>query len=332
MKLVRVLVLVVIPFVLLSAAVTATPDITFEKKEIDFGTVQAGDVMEYTFKFKNTGDQDLILKKVTATCGCTAVQSNKNAIKPGETGEITAKLHTGGYRQRMVKYIYVETNVPHMPRITLIMSANPISDVDVKPNSYIGFWNLKQGETSTRELEILNNTKDPLELQKPEIGGANPDLFKFDVSTLEPGKLYKLKVTFSSENSGRFNAKLKIKTNKTNKPEIEIPLSAAVLDDVYLLPNALIIKRKNEQEPRFKTVKVMNSTDKKLEIKGVELDTKWLEYKIEPIGKSDNYRMTVFLKDNAPKEVIRGTIKIKTNNEKFPELSVRYYIGEEGGN
>jgi hypothetical protein len=42
----------------------AQPSITFETVQHDFGTIEKGDVLEHTFEFTNSGDQDLIIQKL----------------------------------------------------------------------------------------------------------------------------------------------------------------------------------------------------------------------------------------------------------------------------
>ena len=43
------------------------PQIVFEETEYDFGEITQGDVVEHTFKFKNTGNAPLILNNVLIT-------------------------------------------------------------------------------------------------------------------------------------------------------------------------------------------------------------------------------------------------------------------------
>jgi hypothetical protein len=305
-----------------------TPDITFEKREFDFGTIQGGNILDHKFMFKNTGDTDLLITRISAPCGCTAVQVNKAPIKPGQTGEIQARLNTAGFRNQITKYIYVETNVPHMPKITLTMHARVVYDLDIRPGEYVSFFSVKQGETVSRVVLIYNNTDNPLTVAEPKIVNNKSGAFTANLEEEIKGKRFKIKVTFNAgEKPGRFRGELRLKTNNKGKPEIIIPLSAMVLEEVYALPNSVIIQRNRKDRPRFKNISIMNTTDKALKIESVEIDTKFLSYEIKPILRSNNYRLTVSLNGNAPKTVLRGKIKVKTNNKKKPELLIRYYIG-----
>ena len=40
----------------------------------DFGKVSEGEVVEYSYRFKNTGTKPLVVTSATASCGCTVPQ------------------------------------------------------------------------------------------------------------------------------------------------------------------------------------------------------------------------------------------------------------------
>lgn len=60
----------------------------------NFGKVIEGEKVVIMFNFKNTGKNPLIIKDVTASCGCTVPEKPKEAIRPGETGVIKAEFNS----------------------------------------------------------------------------------------------------------------------------------------------------------------------------------------------------------------------------------------------
>ena len=73
-----------------------TTTMQFEQETYDFGTVMEGEVVYHTYKFKNTGNEPLIIKNAKASCGCTVPQWSRNPIAPGDNGEIQVKFDTKG--------------------------------------------------------------------------------------------------------------------------------------------------------------------------------------------------------------------------------------------
>ena len=64
------------------------PKITFEEITYDFGKIIQGEKVAYNFRFENTGKKDLVISKVSTSCGCTVGNYPKKPIKPGEKGKI----------------------------------------------------------------------------------------------------------------------------------------------------------------------------------------------------------------------------------------------------
>jgi archaellum component FlaG (FlaF/FlaG flagellin family) len=65
-------------------------DITFDKEVHDFGIIPQGVPASYTFYFKNSGKEPLIITNASASCGCTQPEWTKEPIKPGQKGYIKA--------------------------------------------------------------------------------------------------------------------------------------------------------------------------------------------------------------------------------------------------
>lgn len=96
------------------------PEFSFEKTEYDFGTVKEGDVVNYTYKFTNTGEAPLIIKNASASCGCTVPEWPKEPIPSGETGEIQVKFDTKGKPNQQTKTVTITANTnPTVTRLKL---------------------------------------------------------------------------------------------------------------------------------------------------------------------------------------------------------------------
>lgn len=79
---------------LLSFSVSAQAKIEFKADTIDYGTIEKGSDGVRVFEFTNTGDEPLIISKVSSSCGCTIPKKPKDPILPGKTGEIEVKYDT----------------------------------------------------------------------------------------------------------------------------------------------------------------------------------------------------------------------------------------------
>ena len=88
----------------------AFPVITFEKDFHDFGKINSGEKITYSFKFKNTGKSVLLISNVSTSCGCTVSSFPKQPIKPGEESSIDVSFDSTGKHGLQNKSITVFTN------------------------------------------------------------------------------------------------------------------------------------------------------------------------------------------------------------------------------
>jgi len=78
--------------------------------EQNLGTVNEGQVVEITWRFKNTGNKPLIIARVQPGCGCTVAEQPQEPIAPGEEGKIKAKFDSNGHPHTQNKDVFVYAN------------------------------------------------------------------------------------------------------------------------------------------------------------------------------------------------------------------------------
>lgn len=91
-------------------AKVAGPQIQFEEMKFDFGSIKQGDIVEHTFKFKNTGTQPLVISNIGVSCGCTTPDWTREPVMPGKSGIITAKFNSAGKIGMQNKVLTIESN------------------------------------------------------------------------------------------------------------------------------------------------------------------------------------------------------------------------------
>ncbi len=62
----------------------------------DLGKLKKDQSVEVTFRFKNSGDKNLVIENVSASCGCTIPEKPERPFAPGEEGIIKAKFNGSG--------------------------------------------------------------------------------------------------------------------------------------------------------------------------------------------------------------------------------------------
>ncbi len=99
------------------------PILTTDKIEHDFGTVKSTSFFSTVFIIKNTGEKELILRKVHSPCGCTVSEPAENVLLPGESTQLKVTYsprNTEGLQRKSINLI---SNDPANPEINLWIKA-----------------------------------------------------------------------------------------------------------------------------------------------------------------------------------------------------------------
>jgi hypothetical protein len=159
-----------------------------------FGRVMEGTVAEHTFELTNDGSEDLIIKQIKPTCGCTVAQVQVqgqggemvaytfgDAIKPKTKVHFPAKLHTKGKTGHQTTRINVFSNDPR-GTIQLGLEADIDPFFSIAPQ-FINFGQVSVGDVINKKAVISTSKGTPMGLTLVEQslpGGAECELTPVD--------------------------------------------------------------------------------------------------------------------------------------------------------
>lgn len=101
-----------------------TPTIYFTETQHDFGKVNEGDKVNYTFNFANKGSSVLTIKDIKTSCGCTAALISQDNLTPGQEGTLKVELDTKNRSGKMSRTVTVNSNDPKDPAKVLTIYAD----------------------------------------------------------------------------------------------------------------------------------------------------------------------------------------------------------------
>jgi len=73
-------------------ASTSVTTVAVKEAVYDFGRIEQSGVYKASFELENTGDKPLIIKQVSASCGCTEVEWEEQPIRPKETTTVKVEF------------------------------------------------------------------------------------------------------------------------------------------------------------------------------------------------------------------------------------------------
>ncbi len=226
----RVIILILILAV--SGFVYADPELTVDKRKINFGEIRSGKVVDLTFTFENTGDKTLVIKNVNTSCGCTYTRLDKKEYEPGEKGTIPVKFFSKGYRGRVIKIITIVSNDKKNPYLRLTLSGMvklkdfSVAEID---NEVIDFGKIGINENPSKEVTIKNTGT--IDLRILEITHSPEVSTMFTKKVIKSGETGKLTITFYPLQKGQFSTFLRIRTNAFKSPLLIIRLKTDITKD-----------------------------------------------------------------------------------------------------
>ena len=228
----RLFIMILVPL-LLTVTLAASAKITFEKTELDFGELESGKVVDMEYKFKNTGDETLIIKNISSSCGCTVTKVEKKEYKPGEEGTIPVKFFSRGYNGKIVKTITVSSNDPDNVYTRLKVMGNVVlkdfAQWEIIGADRLDFSEVALGQKYTEKIKLKNTGT--IDLRIIEVTHA-PELSpEFNKKVLAPDEEGEINIAFKPMQAGRFAAFMRIQTNAYRQRSVIIKVSADIKEE-----------------------------------------------------------------------------------------------------
>lgn len=81
-----------------------------DAKDQELPKINEGQVVEITWKFRNSGTRPLVIANVRKGCGCTAASGPKEPVAPGKEDKIVAVFDSKGMSGMQTKQVFVTAN------------------------------------------------------------------------------------------------------------------------------------------------------------------------------------------------------------------------------
>lgn len=121
------------------------PKVQLDATEWNLGEVYNKEQASHSFKITNSGNKDLRIFGVSASCGCTAVLVGKWVLKSAESTQAEIRVEPKGGTGPFEQSALVRTNEPNRPHFTLTLRGawvdHPVKKGEQKEQT-------KQGEVS----------------------------------------------------------------------------------------------------------------------------------------------------------------------------------------
>jgi Protein of unknown function (DUF1573) len=201
---------------------TARAELKWEQTAVELHPTPGEKEAVGHFKYQNAGSQPVRFKSVHTSCGCTAAQSQKDEVPPGEKGEITATFKIGDRTGTQVKTVTVQTDDPVNATTVLTLKAVIPQQLEINPTFV--FWG--QGEALKPKSIVVRASKE-FPVKQLRVTSSSPDFqtkveqtgngqFKIDIQPRDTSRNMDATLIIQPESSTKtFYAKARV-TNATS--------------------------------------------------------------------------------------------------------------------
>jgi hypothetical protein len=234
-----------------SLAARAQGVLQFDTEAHDFGNVAEGTMATHEFKFKNTGNQPIIIANVQASCGCTTPDWTKTPVLPGKSGIIKAMYSSAGRPGVFNKTVTVTSNAS-APSVVLSIKGTVLTKDQIKPTltqaqlaksphmvldrSIHDFGKMEAGQQPTARFTVRNTGKTELVL-----GSLTASCYcvgyKNTPAPIAPGQSAVIELIYSQRQLGQVSDAVTIASNDLSG-DAKLILKATIVKD--LAPTSLM--------------------------------------------------------------------------------------------
>jgi len=100
----------------------------FSEEIHNFGSLKAGEIVSFTFIFRNEGTKTLTITEIDSGCGCTEVKIPDKTIEPGQEGRIEVIYNSAGEVGKQLKTITITSDAEQTKK-QLFIRANVTNEV-----------------------------------------------------------------------------------------------------------------------------------------------------------------------------------------------------------
>ena len=213
----------------------ASPKIEAKETHFDFGTITEGEIAKHEFIIQNTGNADLAIGRVNASCGCTAAKPQKSLLKPNEKTAIEVEFNSQNRLGPQQKYVYVFSNDPKTPEMKLdftgvVVDKNTVLSKDGKtPRMKLGvsshdFGNVEEGKIVEFKMEFKNIGNGVLNITDVKTScGCTAALLSS--KSLQPGESGTVRIDLDTSNrEGKLTRTVTLYSNDPQEPNQTVTL------------------------------------------------------------------------------------------------------------
>ncbi len=310
----------------------AAPEVSVAELVFDFGEVGRGKSVSHEFVIENRGDAPLEIRDIRAPCACTVVKPI-DVIPPNSKASLHVELDTTTLVGPASRQIYVFTNDPNNPRVTLTLEVESTPWVNAAPGyvRYIivqGFDDTKNDSTLKQTLYARENADFEVVSVESEIPFIEASFHEAAPQERNPdilGQQWIVETRIRPDAEvGPITGHINVKLSHPEQPALAIPASGFVRPVFAMTPTKASfgdVVFEPDAEMRG-SIQIRNFATEPIAVTDTEVDVPGITAAIEAKEEGRIYFLHLLLDPSMPKGPFAGKVKVLTDSPRKPVIEI----------
>ena len=302
----------------------ARPVISLSSNSYDFGTVAQGTKVTHEFEVKNTGNADLVIQRLSPSCGCTATQVASPIIKPGASEKVRVTFDTSGFMGDKTKSVVIASNDLNNPELSVTIKGQVLSSFTIEP-ARVDFGEISPSSPpAARRKQVTFSVAEGSDLTISK--GTSLSQYLVASPVAEEGNRATVTIEIlPTVPLGEFRDRIIFELDGGRRASVNVPVNASVKGDLRLNPGTISFGVLEGQAPLERRIQFENKGRLPVSIQSITTSNPALSASMVTVQPG---RLGVLVVKVDPQRVsgdLKETVEVKTNHPTEPVLSVNVF-------
>ena len=196
-------------------------------RQINLGTLYESQKTHYVVQVKNIGRDSLHIRKVTASCGCTAAKSRREFLAPGDSSGIDVTFVNDDINGASARHVYIASNDTSAGPIDITFNATVIPVLKAEPR-YISFGKIPLHGTSRRILRLQNTLEDTIRILGSRVEDARVKVV-VGSNVVAPHQAIEVRAECAATSEKKLLGQIEFSTSSQLKPLLKVSYTGTIV-------------------------------------------------------------------------------------------------------
>lgn len=311
-------------FPLLSSAAEEKPHAVLSESAFDFGSVAQGTKVVREIEIKNTGTADLLIQRLSPSCGCTATTLTSSTVKPGTSEKIKITFDTTGFFGPKKKTIAIVTNDPENPEQVFSLTGHVATGITTSPGKLEFGEVFPSTKAADRTKEVSLEVEEGSSLEVARVGTLSKYL-KVSPVVKQGGKATAQVELLSNAPRGDFRDRIVFEFVDDRRAPVNVPVTASVKGDLRVSPATVSFGVVEGAQVLERRVRFENKSAQRVSVRSIESSDPAVSASLVEVEPGKQGVVVIKVDPSRVRGDLKATVELNTSHPVENQIVLNVY-------